>query len=157
VANPRDIPAQADIACPAETIFDLIVDLRGQDRWLSTSSAFRGTQSISENPARLGTTYREPGPLGVRNGTVTEFERPAKITFHQPMTVRLHAGTVDVTMRYTLEPDGVGTHVERHVTLGVPPSLKLLQPVIVRAFRAESARTLLALKVYADSLGPADG
>jgi len=39
---------------------------------------------------------------------VTEFERPVKITFHQPMTIRLHAGTVDVTLRYTLTPARTG-------------------------------------------------
>jgi hypothetical protein len=102
----------------------------------------------------LGTTYREPGPFGVRNGTVTEFERPAKVTFHQPMTMRLHAGTVDVTLRYTLTPGSVAgvTRVARVVTLTIPPSLRLVQPVLVRAFRAESARTLMALKAYADAL-----
>jgi hypothetical protein len=93
-----DIPAEADIQCPAETIFDLIIDFGGQGRWLPPSSSFRGTNDISDDPVRLGTTYREPGPLGVRNGTVTEFERPVKITFHQPMTLRLRTGAVDVTL-----------------------------------------------------------
>jgi len=148
-----EIPAGADIRCPAETIFDLIIDFRGQDRWLTKSSAFRGTTEISSDPVTLGTTYTEPGPFGVRHGTVTEFERPAKITFHQPMTLKLHAGTVDVTLRYTLTPDGPDvTHVSRVVTLGVPGSLRLVQPVLVRAFRSESGRTLLALKAYADNL-----
>lgn len=107
------IPAAADISCPAEKIFDLIIDFRGQDRWLTTSSAFHGTTEISSDPVALGTTYRVPGPFGVRNGTVTELERPARITFHQPMTMRLHAGTVDVTLRYTLTPDSGScvTHV----------------------------------------------
>jgi uncharacterized protein YndB with AHSA1/START domain len=149
---PHEIPAQADIGCPAETIFDLITDFKGQDRWLSRSSAFRGTTAISSDPVVLGTTYREPGPLGVRNGTVTEFERPAKITFHQPMTMRLHAGTVDITLRYTLTPAGGSTHVTRVVTIEIPRSLKVVQPVIIRAFRMESGRTLLALKAYADNL-----
>jgi uncharacterized protein YndB with AHSA1/START domain len=149
---PHEIPDQADIGCPAETIFDLITDFKGQDRWLSRSSAFRGTTAISSDPVALGTTYREPGPLGVRNGTVTEFERPAKITFHQPMTMRLHTGTVDITLRYTLTPAGGSTHVTRVVTIGIPRSLKVIEPVIIRAFRAESGRTLLALKAYADSL-----
>jgi hypothetical protein len=152
VSDPRDIPAAADIHCPAGTIFDLIVDLRGQRRWLTRSSSFRGTEDVSENPVRIGSTYREPGPLGVRNGTVTEFERPAKITFHQPMTLRLQLGTIDVTMRYTLDQQAETTHVERHVTLGIPRSLRLLQPVVVGAFRGESARTLRALKAYADRL-----
>ena len=148
------IPAEADIRCPAEQIFDLITDFRGQDRWLAKSSAFRGTTAISSDPVTLGTTYREPGPFGVRNGTVTEFERPAKVTFHQPMTLRLHSGTVDVTLRYALTPGAVAeaTHVARAVTLTIPPSLRLVQPVLVRAFRVESTRTLMALKAYADAL-----
>jgi hypothetical protein len=145
-----EIPSEADIQCPAEKIFDMIIDFRGQDRWLTESSAFHGTSEISSNPVTLGTTYREPGPFGVRNGTVTEFERPARVTFHQPMTMRLHAGTIDVTLRYMLTTGEESTRVKRVVTLGVPWSLKFLQPLVVRAFRAESARTLLALKAYAD-------
>jgi uncharacterized protein YndB with AHSA1/START domain len=149
---PHEIPAQADIGCPAETIFDLITDFKGQDRWLSKSSAFHGTAGISSDPVVLGTTYTEPGPFGVRHGTVTEFERPVKITFHQPMTMRLHAGTVDVTLRYSLTPAGGSTHVSRIVTITIPRSLKVIQPVIIRSFRVESGRTLLALKAYADNL-----
>jgi len=103
-----EVPSEADIHCSAEKIFDVIIDFRGQDRWLTKSSAFHGTSEISMNPVTLGTTYREPGPFGVRNGTVTEFERPTKLTFHQPMTIKLHSGIVDVTMRYTLTP-GAGS------------------------------------------------
>jgi uncharacterized protein YndB with AHSA1/START domain len=133
-----EIPSEADIRCSAEKIFDLIIDLRGQDRWLTRSSAFRGTSEISSNPVTLGTTYREPGPIGVRNGTVTEFERPTKITFHQPMTIKLHVGTVDVLMCFTLTPEARSTRVKRVVTLGIPRSLKLAQPVLVHAFRVEA-------------------
>ena len=65
-----EIPSEADINCPAEEIFDVITDLRGQDRWLTASSAFRGTEDISAGPVRLGTTYREPGRdrSGTRQG-----------------------------------------------------------------------------------------
>lgn len=145
--------SEAGIYCPAEKVFDVITDFKGQERWLPKSSSFRGTSEISANPVTLGTTYREPGPFGVRNGTVTEFERPLGITFHQPMTIRLRAGTVDVTMRYALVPGPGSTRVSRTVTLGIPRSLRLLQPVLVQAFRKESARTLLALKAYADRMG----
>jgi hypothetical protein len=152
-----DIPCQADIHGPAGQIFDMILDFRGQDRWLPRSSAFRGTTQISSDPVTFGTTYREPGPLGVRNGEVTELERPVKVTFRQPMTMRLHAGIIDVTLRYTLTPgSGPGpTHVTRVVTLGIPGSLGLLQPVIIRSFRTESARTLMALKAYVDRMSGA--
>jgi len=147
-----EMPSEADILCSSDAIFDLITDFGGQHRWLTKSSAFRGTANISANPVTLGTTYREPGPFGVRNGTVTEFERPTKITFHQPMTMKLNSGTLDVTVRYTLTPGVGSTHVRRVVTLGIPWSLRLFQPLLKREFRVESGRTLLALKAYADKL-----
>src|SRR5215470_14323167 len=145
-----ELTLDADVGFPAEKVFDLITDFGGQERWLAPSSSFRGTTVISPGPVALGTKYRESEPFGVRNGTVTEFERPAKVTFHQPMTIKLHAGTIDVTVRYRLTPNAGSTHVTRVVTLGVPWSLKLFQPVLVSAFRKESKRTLLALKAYAD-------
>lgn len=145
-----ELKLEADIRSPAEKIFDLITDFGGQDRWLAPSSSFRGTTVLSAGPVAVGTRYRESEPFGVRNGTVTEFERPVKVTFHQPMTIRLHAGTVEVTVRYTLTPTAGSTHVTRLVTLGIPWSLKLVQPVLAGAFRKESRRTLLALKAYAD-------
>jgi uncharacterized protein YndB with AHSA1/START domain len=151
-ADVIEIPAEADIGCAADTIFDLIIDFQGQDRWLTGSSAYHGTMEISSDPVALGTTYREPGPFGVRHGRVTEFERPTAVTFHQPMTMRLHAGTVDVVMRYTLTPGDGSTRVKRLVTLGIPWSLKVLRPVLIREFRTESTRTLLALKAYAEAL-----
>ena len=116
-----DLQFDADIDGPAEKIFDLIVNLGGQGRWLTHSSSFRGTTLLSPGPVGLGTRYRESDPFGMRNGTVTEFEPPAKVTFHQPMTLRLHAGTVDVTVAYTLTPAAGSTHVTRVVTLGNSP------------------------------------
>lgn len=139
-----------DIDGPAEKIFDLIIDFGGQDRWLPRSSYFRGTTLLSGGPVTLGTRYRESDPFGIRNGTVTEFEPRAKVTFHQPMTLRLHAGTIDVTVAYTLTPTTGLTHVTRIVTLEIPRSLRLVQPVLIRAFRKESTRTVLALKAHVD-------
>jgi uncharacterized protein YndB with AHSA1/START domain len=147
-----EIRSEADVRGSAEKLFDVITDFRGQGRWLAKSSAYHGTTDISSNPVTLGTTYREPGPFGVRNGTVTELERPTKITFHQPMTMIMRWGTVDVTVRYTLTPGAGSTHATRVVTLGIPWPLTPLRPLLVHGFRAESSRTLLALKVYVDSL-----
>lgn len=73
-------------------------------------------------------------------------------TFHQPMTMKLRLGTIDVLMRYSLTPQGASTHVQRVVTLEVPWPLKLVQPLLMRSFRVENQRTLLALKAYADTL-----
>jgi uncharacterized protein YndB with AHSA1/START domain len=147
-----EIPSEADINCSAAQIFELITDLDGQQRWLTRSSAFRGTIEISNNPVTLGTTYVEPGPLGVRNGEVVELERPTRIAFHQPMRFKLGLGTIDILMRYTLIPAAGSTQVKRLVTLSISWPLRVFQPLVVRAFRAESDRTLAALNRYADAL-----
>jgi uncharacterized protein YndB with AHSA1/START domain len=45
-----EIRLETDIQCPAEKIFDVITDFRGQDRWLAKSAGFRGTTDVSSNP-----------------------------------------------------------------------------------------------------------
>ena len=146
-----ELPSEADVDCPAEGIFDLITDFDGQHRWLSTSSAFQGTTEVSSNPVRLGTTYREPGPFGVRNGEVTEFERPTRVTFHQPMTMKYGLGVIDITVRYNLTPRSGQTHIRRVVSVKLPWQLKLFPAVVLSQFKTESARTLAALKAYANA------
>lgn len=151
--GPTEVVADANVACSAERIFELIADLRGQDAWLSKSSAYRGTADISTERAQLGTTYREPGPAGVRHGEVVEFEPPKAIAFHQPMTLRFGLGRIEILMRYTLTPtsDPAVTHVRRAVELSVAGLLSAAQPLIARSVAVESRRTLLALKEHADS------
>ena len=63
------------------------------------------------------------------------------------------SGCVDVLMRYMLTPEAESTHVRRVVTVGIRWSLKLVQPLLVHAFRVERGRTLLALKgAFVDQL-----
>lgn len=149
------IRQEAEIRAPAEKIFTAIVDLRGYDRWLATSNVFEGITDISSDPIALGTTWTEPGPNGVRHGTVTQFEPPTRVTFHQPMTMRPRfLGVIDISVGVTLTPSPTSVHVQRVVTFGIPWQLKLVQPLVARQFRAESGRTLLALK---ESLRAPDG
>jgi uncharacterized protein YndB with AHSA1/START domain len=147
-----ELACDAEIRCPAETIFDLIADFRGQDRWLSKSAAYRGTREISSHPVTIGTTYREPGPMGVRHGTVIELERPTTLAVHQPMTMRFGLGTMDIVSRYTLTPRGDSTYVRRTVTLDLPLALRLVKPAVLPQIQFESRRTLRALKAHAESL-----
>jgi len=140
---------EADIPAAAETVFDTVVDLRGYGRWLGSSSAYPGTTEISTDPIATGTTYVERGPSGVRHGTVTELDRPARVTFHQPMTMRPRLlGVIDIRVTYTLAPTPEGVHLTRVVTLGIGWPLRLLQPVVVRQIRGESRRTMDALAAF---------
>jgi uncharacterized protein YndB with AHSA1/START domain len=146
------IRQQASIAASIETIFAAVVDLRGYDRWLTRSSEFPGITEISAEPIALGTTWSERGPTGVRHGTVIEFDAPVGVTFHQPMTMSPRfLGVIDITVSLTLTPQSTSVLVRRTVTVGIPWPLKVVQPFVVRRFRAESGRTLLALKRFAES------
>jgi uncharacterized protein YndB with AHSA1/START domain len=146
-----EIPLQAEVHCSARGIFEVIADLQGQNRWLAPSTAFRGTVDVSDNPVRLGSTYREPTPQGVRHGEVTEFEPPRRITFHQPMSLRPF-GRIDIVQRYTLEPLGQTTLVRREAVVGIPAYLRPAARIILNTTARESERTLTALKAYCESL-----
>jgi uncharacterized protein YndB with AHSA1/START domain len=146
------IRQETEIRAPAEKIFAAIVDLRGYDRWLATSNVFEGITDISTDPIALGTTWAEPGPNGVRHGTVTQFEPPTRVTFRQPMTMSPRfLGVIDITVSLTLARLPTSVHVQRVVTFGIPWQLKLFQPLVVRQFRVESGRIMLALKDFAES------
>jgi len=148
------IRQEAEIHAPAEKIFAAIVDLRGYDGWLATSKVFEGISDISSDPIALGTTWSEPSPNGVRRGTVTEFDAPTRVTFHAPMTMSPRLlGVIDITVSLTLTPGQRSVRVERVVTIGIPWALRLVQPIVVRQFRVESGRTLLALKRFAERQG----
>ncbi len=146
------IRQEAEIEAPVEEIFAAIVDLRGYDRWLVTSKVFEGITDISSDPIALGTTWSEHGPNGVRRGMVTEFEAPTRVRFHQPMTMSPRfLGVIDIGVSLTLTRTPTSVLVRRVVTIGIPWPLKLVQPMVVRQFRMESARTLLALKHFAEN------
>ena len=146
------IRQEAEIDAPAEKIFAAIVDLRGYERWLAKSEVFEGITDISSGPVVLGTTWSERGPNGVRHGTVTDFEPPTRVTFHAPMTMKPRLlGVIDITVNLTLTPTPASVRVSRVVTIRIPWALKLIQPLVVRQFRVESGRTLLALKRFAET------
>jgi uncharacterized protein YndB with AHSA1/START domain len=148
----KRIRCEAEISAPADQVFDLIADLRDQERWLPKSSSFRGTTEVSPDPVGLGTTYVERDPVGVRTGEVTEFERPTRIAFHQPMRLKAGLGVIDIVQSYTLTPQEGSTGVLREGTVSVSGPLRLLESLAARAVRKESERTLHALKLYADGL-----
>lgn len=150
-AGTETVELTTDIRGSAEAVFDALVDLRGYGRWLGSSSAYAGTTEISSDPITTGTTYVEPSPTGVRRGTVTELDRPTRVTFHQPMTMRPRLlGVIDIHVTYTLTPGDGAVHLKRVVTLGFGWPLRLLKPVVLPKFREESERTMQALKAFVE-------
>jgi hypothetical protein len=60
-------------------------------------------------------------------------------------------GIIDITVSLALTPTPTSVRVWRVVSLCVPWRLKLVQPIVVRRFRAETGRTMRALKDFAES------
>jgi uncharacterized protein YndB with AHSA1/START domain len=142
----------AEIRASADRVFSLLADLRDYDRWLPNSSAFRGTGSISDGPIAVGTTYVEPGPLGTRHGTVTELNRPLRLAFEQPMTLKPRVfGVIGIKLDHTLVPKGSSVHLRRTVELKPRGPVRLIMPLVTHMFRTENDRTMQALKTYAEA------
>ena len=125
-------------------------------RWLPGSEAFGRTTLVSPYPVRLGTTYLDAGPAGERPGSVTAFDRPKSIAFHQTMRIKRGPLTAncDIHIRCTLEPvEGGATSVIRalDLTIQIPGPLKVAEPLVASAFRKENARILAELKRYVEA------
>jgi len=151
------IERHEEVAASRQRVFELIADLHGYGRWLPSSGDYRGTSEISPPPVRVGTTYRETSPSGVRTGVVTALDAPNEVVFHQPMELRPRfAGTIDSTVTMRVSPpaaDSGTVRVTRIVELGIPRRLTLLRGLVVSRYGAESERMLRALKSFAESDG----
>jgi uncharacterized protein YndB with AHSA1/START domain len=149
------IRATAEINAPAQKIFDVVTDLQSYSKWLPDSGAFKGTTEISEKPVKLGTTYVESSPSGIRNGKVIEFERPSKVVFHQPMKLypisEGHLIDIRVEVAFKETKEGVTT-VERDVYLGLPEPLQSLTEAWENGASEEGVRVMKFLKQYVESL-----
>jgi len=106
---------------PPETTFELIADVPHYGRWLPGSDAFGGTTEVSPYPVRLGTTYLDAGPLGQRPGSVTGYDPPKHIAFHQTMLLKQGPLTanLDVHINTTFKPVEGATRVIRALDLAI--------------------------------------
>lgn len=145
---------EADIRASADRVFSLLVELRDYDRWLPPSTAFHGTSTISDGPIAVGTTYVEPGPMGVRHGVVTRLVRPVALDFEQPMTLRPRfLGVLGIKLFHTLTPSADSVHLLRRLELAPRGPIALLMGPVTKAFRHENERMLATLKAAAESAG----
>jgi hypothetical protein len=145
----------AQIEGSPETIFDLVADMPNYGRWLPGSRAFGGTTEVSPYPVRLGTTYLDAGPAGQRPGSVTGYDPPKSIAFHHTMLLKRGPlkANIDVHIRYLFEPVERATRVVRDLdlTIQIPGLLRVMEPLVVSAFRKENVRILAELKRYVEA------
>lgn len=149
----------APIAAPAQVLFDLLADMPNYGRWLPGSDHFGRTADVEPYPVRLGTRYRDGKPDSGEGwwGTVTGYQPPGSLDFQHTIHVAQLRTTVDVHIHYSLEPDptpdGAGTLVTRWLVLDfkMPAAFRPLRQLAIAAFDKENARTMDALRRYAES------
>jgi polyketide cyclase/dehydrase/lipid transport protein len=146
----------ATVTAPPELLFGLLSDMPNYGDWLPGSSQFGRTTDVEPYPVRRGTRYHdgrpdEPGKDWL--GTVTGFQPPGSLDFHHTIHVSQLRATIDVRIRYSIEPEDDGTQVSRWLVLDItmPVVLRPLRPLITASFDKENVRTMAALKQYAEA------
>ena len=130
------------IGRPPAVVFDALTRLVQLGGRIESSSTYRGTVDVSDDPVRVGSTYVDRTPIGRLRGEVLALEEGRRVVFRQA-TAR---GDLDVGITYDLEPTPDGTRLVRTGEITTRRWLALVHPVVVWTTRAENRRTMDRLK-----------
>ena len=131
---------------PPEAVFNLLADLPHYDQWLPPSSLYGNVTQYSRLPIERGTTYVDQGKMSRMEGRITEFDPPKRLHFRQTSVSIM--GALDIEIRYTLEANGEGTHLQRDVDVRTTGGYGLVQGYLLTSIRKENERILAVLKTY---------
>ena len=130
------------IGRPPAVVFDALTRLGQLGGRIESSSTYRGTVDVSDDPVRVGSTYVDRTPIGRLRGEVLALEEGRRVVFRQA-TAR---GDLDVGITYDLEPTPDGTRLVRTGEITTRRWLAPVHPVVVWTTRAENRRTMDRLK-----------
>jgi hypothetical protein len=147
---------KANIAAQPTVLFELLSDLPNYGRWLPRSEAFGETTDVVPYPVQLGSKYHDGKPaVPGKNwwGAVIGFQPPGSIDFQHVIYVGQLRATVDVHIHYSIEWEGQSTLVNRWLVLDItmPGILRPLRRLLIERFEKENARTMDALRKYAEA------
>jgi hypothetical protein len=139
------------VAAPPGVLFELLADMPNYGRWLPGSQQFGKTTDVEPYPVQLGSRYHDGKPDEPGKdwwGTVTGFQPPGSLDFHQTIPVPQFRATVDVHIHYSFEPENAGTRVTRWLVLDIsmPAITRPLRRLILSIFDKENLRTMAAVK-----------
>ncbi len=144
------------VAAPPGALFELLADMPAYGRWLPGSQQFGKTTDVEPYPVQLGSRYHDGKPDEPGKdwwGTVTGFQPPGSLDFHQTISVPQLRATVDVHIHYSFEPENASTRVTRWLVLDIsmPTITRPLRRLIISSFDKENLRTMAAVKKYAEA------
>jgi uncharacterized protein YndB with AHSA1/START domain len=128
----------ADIARPPAVVFDALTRLGQLQGRIASSSTYRGTADVSDDPVRVGSTYVDRTPIGRLRGEVLTLEQDRRVVFRQATA----GGDLDVRITYDLEPTSNGTRLVRTGEITTRRWLAFVHPIVVWTTGAENRRTM---------------
>lgn len=130
------------IGRPPTVVYDALTRLDRLRARIDTSSTYRGTVDVSDDPVRVGSTYVDRTPIGRFQGRVLELEPNRRVAFRQVTT----RNDLDIRITYLLEPTTEGTLLVRTGEITTRRWLAPVHLIVVWATRAENRRTMARLK-----------
>ncbi|HJP70192.1 MAG TPA: SRPBCC family protein [Candidatus Limnocylindria bacterium] len=131
-----------EIARPPAEVFAALTHLGVLGGQIGSSTTYRGTVEVSDDPVRAGSTYVDRTPIGRLRGEVVELEPDRRIVFRQGT----EDGRFDVRITYELEPSAAGTRLVRSGEIATRGWLAVVHPIVVWSTGAENRRTMASLK-----------
>jgi hypothetical protein len=133
---------------PVDHVFELISDIANYSRWAPTKSQFFIENKItSEGPIGLGTTYFDRLKWsGKAIGEIVEFQPPFKIKFQQRTSFGFLA--YNMSIAYTFKSIQNYTEIVHKVEVEPSWLIKIFEPILSFAIRAERERTCKAIKQW---------
>ena len=131
-----------DIARPPAAVFDALTRLGALRGRIGTSGTYAGTEEVSDDPVRVGSTYVDRTPIGRLHGEVLELEAGRRVVFRQATARR----DLDVRITYEMVRAANGTRLVRTGAITTRGWLALVHPIVVWTTRAENRRTMARLK-----------
>jgi uncharacterized protein YndB with AHSA1/START domain len=134
------VTATTRIACPPETVFDTLADLRNDPRWNSRVSR---AELQSAEPVGLGSRFAIVNGGTAYDVAITSYDRPSRLVLEA-------SGNPDLTIASKLTPDGDGTQLESDFDFRPKGALKVLFPLLAPVIRRDVPKQYASLKALCE-------
>jgi uncharacterized protein YndB with AHSA1/START domain len=144
------INATVYIEASPQTVFDLLANLRGYNKWLASSQTFNRLDHIVDAAPQLGTVYSDIGTNSRMIGKIIQFNPPHQLAFQQSSAINLFVpiGSLDITIHYTFLEEDTGTRVNRQQDIKLSGLLKILENRVAKIIQRENIRILESAQRY---------
>lgn len=137
-----------DVAAPPERVYDVIMDPRCLEQWVTIHSSLEDAPSGQlESGSRLTQRLELAGRCFTVRWTVVENDAARRVVWEGRGPMRSHAGVT-----YELEPVGAGTRFTYLNEFALPggPLGRVAEPVVKRVTAGELDRSLDRLKALVE-------